>query len=281
MLIFCWIFLFIEARDFNILGCVHKDPGWSYRAISDEEFVLPCAFPSQSHGQIFDNLYQHRSEVKWFWQSKGGGLLKSIGSESTNPILQGNALWFKPIRVNDSGLFICTIREEDSCLKINVEVQTKEMANCLNYGPNEQYLFIQTGDSILCPGKKCYRLLQRSQVTWYKNGKLVKDSRTSLKLEEDKITLHHVYAVDAGTYVCDYILFDDSRQWTMRTIVEVKTITKDTIHTPTILEPSGVKTFEVELGKPLELKCKVFFSFERNVSSLIMLYRENNKSKNK
>ncbi|KAM7180477.1 interleukin-18 receptor accessory protein isoform 3-T4 [Macrochelys suwanniensis] len=285
MFTFCWtLLLFIkgaEVREFNLTGCLHKGPGRIYHAITDEEFILECVLPSQQRTHMYNNSFLYKSKMLWFWQQKDGEPPKVISNESTNPTQEGNALWFRPIGINAAGVYICMIREEIPCLSNIIKVQAKNNANCSDNGRNELSLLIEKGHSISCPGIYCYNHLQRSPVTWYKNGirVMLQEIRPSLKLKDDKIHLLKIYEQDAGIYVCDYVLFDNSIQWTMRRVVRVKIIAQNTVHTPNILAPSGVKTLEVEVGKPLKMECKVYFGFERNFLPMITWYRDNKESK--
>lgn len=201
-LCFCWITLIFLLS--SLSGCLHKEFEKHYRAINNKEMVLQCPLPSQSYTHVFNNSLTYKKKVVWFRQQKEGELLEVIGKESTNPTQEGNALWFKPIRNNDSGIYICKIRyttmtmnflliskmlfwydslniltcfsfffsvlcrEEASCFKIIIEVQAKSQARCLDYETNTLSLIAGKGDSISCPGLKCYGHLNRSQVTWYK-----------------------------------------------------------------------------------------------------------------
>ncbi|EMP27144.1 Interleukin-18 receptor accessory protein [Chelonia mydas] len=180
---------------------------------------------------MYNNSFLYKSKVLWFWQQKDGEPLKIISNESTNPTQEGNALWFRPIGINATGVYICMIREEIPCLSNIIKVQAKNNANCSDNDRNELSLLIEKGHSISCPGIHCYSHLQRSPVTWY------------------QVTV---------------TLFQFSR---------------NTVHTPNILYPSGVKTLEVEVGKPLKMECKVSFGFERDFLPRITWYRDNKESK--
>ncbi|XP_061315606.1 interleukin-18 receptor accessory protein isoform X1 [Pezoporus flaviventris] len=291
MLTLCWILaLFIngaEVREINFLGgvdillscfsgCSHVEPQIWYRAISGEEFVLQCALPDRDATHIYNNSLPKQHKVKWFWQ-KDKEPLKAV-KESSNPALQGDALWFKPVRDSDSGMFICIIWEKISCLKIVLEVQTKKVAKCSGYDTSTLYLLAGNGNSITCPGTKCYSHIKKPDVKWYKDGHQIKHRKTrkSLKLKHNEIYLNPTYDKDAGIYVCDYVLYDNTTKWTMRTTVTVEVITKNTIHPPNFLYPNGVMILEAELGKPLELECRVQFGFER-ASLMRVTWKRNNK----
>uniref|UniRef100_A0A8B9PKE0 Interleukin 18 receptor accessory protein n=1 Tax=Apteryx owenii TaxID=8824 RepID=A0A8B9PKE0_APTOW len=213
------------------LGCSYVKPQIWYRAISNEEFVLQCALPDKDATHIFNKSLLKQHEAKWFWHQKDKEPLKAITEKSSNPIRKGNELWFKPIGVSASGIYICMIRENSLCLKMVLEVQTKSEANCSDYGTNTLYLLADNGNSIVCPGTKCYSPIKKPDVKWYK---------VRFTLKHNEIYLNPTYDKDAGMYVCDYTLVDNNTEWTVRTIVTVEVI-----------------------GKPLELKCIVQFGFER------------------
>uniref|UniRef100_K7FGL5 Interleukin 18 receptor accessory protein n=1 Tax=Pelodiscus sinensis TaxID=13735 RepID=K7FGL5_PELSI len=278
ILLAIFLSLFLSVQDCYIhdfSGCLHKGPGRIYRAVANEEFLLECVLPSQNRTHMFNNSFLYKSKVLWFWQHKPEEPLKALNNETTNPTQEGNALWFRPIGINAAGIYICMIsgqKEEISCLKNIIEVQAKKNANCSDNGKNELSLPIEMGHSISCPGIHCYSHLQRSPVTWYKHS--------GLKLTNDEIRLVPIYKQDAGIYICDYIIFDNSIQWIMRRVIRVKTTARrNTVHTPNILYPSGMKTLEVELGKPLKMECKVLFGYENNVHSAITWYRDIKESK--
>ncbi|NXW88305.1 I18RA protein, partial [Alopecoenas beccarii] len=281
MLTLCWILvLFVsgaEVREINLPGCSHVEPQIRYRAINDEEFVLQCAMPSRAATHIYDNTLLNQHKVKWFWHQKDKEPLKAI-KENSNLILQGDALWFKPVRDSASGVYICMIWEKIPCLKMVLEVQTKKAAKCSGYETNMLYLLAGNGNSITCPGTKCYSHMKKRDVKWYKGGRQIKSrkNRQSLKLKHNEIYLNPTYKEDAGTYVCDYTLNDNTTNWTMRTTVTVEVIAKNTIHPPNLLYPDGVMILEVELGKPLDLECRVQFGFERD-SLMRVTWKRNNK----
>ncbi|NXT82322.1 I18RA protein, partial [Zapornia atra] len=285
MLTFLWILAsFVsgaEVREMSLPGCSHIEPQIRYRAISDEDFVLQCTLPDRNATHIYNNSVLKEHKVKWFWLRKGEEPLKAIKG-SSNPALQGNALWFKPVRDSASGVYICMIWENISCLKIVLEVQTKKAAKCSGYDTNMLYLLAHIRNSIICPGTKCYSHIQKPDVKWYKDGNEVKyrKERKSLKLKQNEIYLNPTYVTDGGLYVCDYTLYDNTTEWTMRTVVTVKVIAKNTIHPPNFLYPNGVVILEAELGKPLELECRVQFGFEKESLMRVTWERSNKENIN-
>ncbi|NWW38302.1 I18RA protein, partial [Panurus biarmicus] len=281
ILTLCWILtLFVsgvEVREIILPGCSHVEPQIWYRAINGEEFVLQCALPDRDATSIYNNSLLNQQKVKWFWHQKDKETLKAI-KESSNLAFQGDALWFKPITDSASGVYICKIWGNIPCLKIVLDVQTKKTAKCSGYDTSILYLHAGSGNTITCPGTKCYSHIKKPDVKWYKDGHQIKyrKSRPSLKLKQNEIYLNPTYDKDAGIYVCDYTLSDNITKWTVRTAVTVEVTAKNTIHPPNLLYPNGVVILEVEVGKPLELECRVQFGFE-TVSPMRVTWKRNNK----
>ncbi|NXR81664.1 I18RA protein, partial [Pycnonotus jocosus] len=280
MLTLCWILTFfvggVEVREINWPGCSHVEPQIWYRAINGEEFVLQCALPDRDASNIYNKSFLNQHKVKWFWHQKDKETLKVI-KESSNLAFQGDALWFKPITDDASGVYICKIWGNIPCLKIVLDVQTKKAAKCSGYDTNRLYLLVGSGNSITCPGTKCYSHIKKPDVKWYKDGQQIKyrKSRPSLKLKQNEIYLNPTYDKDAGIYVCDYTLSDNITKWTVRTAVTVEVTAKNTVHPPNLLYPNGVVILEAEVGKPLELECRVQFGFE-TVSPMRVTWKRNN-----
>ncbi|XP_039175528.1 interleukin-18 receptor accessory protein isoform X2 [Crotalus tigris] len=286
MLFFSWCFLLFvikaEAGDITVTDCLKKHINMRYRAISNHKFIVSCDLPSEDTTSIYNHSPLSENHVMWFRQSSGGGATIILSDKTANPTLWGSSLWFRPIKTEHSGTYICMKRDNISpCVNILIAVQTKIMANCSVNNRNDIYLFVDQGTSIGCPGKNCYSNFPQSSVKWYKNGIQVerKKKRPGLQFYHDKLVLRSVYDKDNGTYTCDYMLTDNSMQWKMRTILNVHVISKDTIHPPKILNPSDETTLEVEIGQPIDLECKAQFGFEMNASSSLQWYRETSKSK--
>uniref|UniRef100_A0A8C5JUI0 Interleukin 18 receptor accessory protein n=1 Tax=Junco hyemalis TaxID=40217 RepID=A0A8C5JUI0_JUNHY len=189
--------------------CSHIEPQMWYRAINGEEFVLQCALPDRDVSISIGEL------LFWF-----GLCIK---------YLTFFFIFF---------FFFTSIRGKIPCLKIVLDVQTKKAAKCSGHDTNILYLLAGSGNSITCPGTKCYNHVKKPDVKWYK-----------VRVSLNEIYLNPTYDKDAGIYVCDYTLSDNITNWTVRTAVAVEVI--------------GICILcSFVPGKPLELECRVQFGFE-------------------
>ncbi|XP_069493031.1 interleukin-18 receptor accessory protein [Ambystoma mexicanum] len=279
--IFHWILVLLLIRpprvESSLPDCSNDEPSWRYRTFNEEGVFFQCALPSSNPKTIVNASSAYDNEVEWFQQHDDGTLLEVDFSGDTKVTKKGNALWFSQVNIQDSGTYICTIRKEHLCLRIILDVQAKKDANCSSYGESNKDVIVSTGDSLSCPTLSCSNvLLHRSPVTWYKGGRVVvKDkNRFSLLLENNQIIWHVIYERDSGIYTCDYTQFTNtSQQWLVRALISLRVIDRDTTKVPIILDPIDRQTQEVELGKPFQLKCKVAFGFERNLSAQVTWFK--------
>lgn len=95
---------------FVFSGCLHKYAVMRYRAISDQAFVLPCDLLPEDPVSIFNHSCHNGSRVQWLWQSSDGKTQRFPNHKTVNPTDCGDVLWFNPIRVQDSGTYICENR---------------------------------------------------------------------------------------------------------------------------------------------------------------------------
>uniref|UniRef100_A0A8C3V9T7 Interleukin 18 receptor accessory protein n=1 Tax=Catharus ustulatus TaxID=91951 RepID=A0A8C3V9T7_CATUS len=218
------------------------------------EFVLQCALPDRDATNIYNNSGLDQHKVKWFWHQKDKETLMAIKE----------SFYFYRRIIDFSFLLIfffsTSLRGKIPCLKIVLDVQTKKAAKCSGYGTNTLYLLAGSGNSITCPGTKCYNHIKKPDVKWYK----VRISLLSTVISriQNEIYLNPTYDKDAGIYVCDYTLPDNITKWTVRTAVTVEV-------TGMVFLCSFVP------GKPLELECRVQFGFE-TVSPKKVIWKRNN-----
>ncbi|XP_023599761.1 interleukin-18 receptor accessory protein isoform X3 [Myotis lucifugus] len=289
MLCLGWIFLWFvtgeRIKGFNISGCSIKNFLWMYSAESAEEFVLFCDLaepqkprsyhrhplsPAQGPARRPCRGREGLSDAQWYLQPREGGALKEITSNQSHLLLDKTALRFLTAERSHAGSYICrprmrSRRDEACCVKMVLEVQPQADLSCAHPVPRTRYLRLGSTDSIHCPSLGCQGGARSPEMTWYQNGRLLSAQRSN------PLQLDVIYDYHQGTYACDYTQADGAGSRTVRAVVQVKTIVRNTTLKPDILEP--VKdTLEVELGKPLTLNCTARFGFEEHFKPVLRWY---------
>ncbi|XP_026984521.1 interleukin-18 receptor accessory protein isoform X2 [Sagmatias obliquidens] len=289
MLYLSWVFLWLIAggkiKGFNTSDCSTGKLLRTYSARCGEEFVLFCDFlepqkshfyhrsqlsPTQSSEHLPCSGSKNLSDVQWYLQPPNRDPLVEITQNYPHVIQDKSTLHFLTTEMNHAGSYICRPRirspkDEACCVKMILEVKPKTNMSCGSSIPHEQLLLLGSMDSIYCPGLSHQSDTQSPEVTWYQNGKLLSEKRSN-PIKVDDVYDHH-----QGTYVCDHTQSDNSTSWTVRAVVRVKTIVKNTNLKPDILDPIK-DTLEVELGKSLTLNCTARFGFEINFKPVIRWY---------
>ncbi|CAH7233604.1 interleukin-18 receptor accessory protein [Phodopus roborovskii] len=283
-----WVFIcFVAGKQtsgFDHSACATKRVLWTYPVKGAEDFVLFCDLPelrkpqvslisqlSPAQGSAHTRCSgdQDLSDVQWYVQPPSGGPLEEIGRHSPYVQTKGMLHILTP-PMNNAGSYICRPRirspqDMACCIKTVLELKPERNVSCGKPAGYKQYLFLGSTGSIYCPGLSCQSDAQSPKMTWYQDGRLLPEYKNSI------IKLAAVYDYHQGLYVCDYTQSDNSSSWTVRAVVQVRTIVKDINLKPDILDPI-TDTLEVELGKSLTLSCKVQFGFQRDFQPVIKWY---------
>ncbi|XP_054583965.1 interleukin-18 receptor accessory protein isoform X4 [Eptesicus fuscus] len=286
-----WIFLWFvtgeRIKGFNISGCSVKNFLWMYSSKSTEEFVLFCdlAEPEKSRFHRRNPLSpapgperrpcpggEGLSDAQWYLQPREGGALQEITRNQSHLLLDKTTLRFLTVERSSAGSYICRPRtrspsDEACCARMVLEVRPRADLSCASPAPRTRYLRLGSTDSIHCPSLSCQGGAPSPEMTWYQNGRLLSAQRSN------PLQLDVIYDYHQGTYACDYTQADGAGAWTVRAVVQVKTIVKNTTLKPDILEPVQ-DTLEVELGKPLTLNCTARFGFEEHFTPVLRWYSQ-------
>eukprot|EP00062_Callorhinchus_milii_P003053 gi/632939870/ref/XP_007883416.1/ PREDICTED: interleukin-18 receptor accessory protein [Callorhinchus milii] len=255
----------LSAQPLDHTACFTGAPSRNYYVFAGDPFVLTCDLGSHTS----TNSTHYADELLWYRKDDEGRVQQIHGSKEAIEQRQ-NAFLFSSISPAASGTYFCVLRNTHLCLKMTILVGQNQIS-CQGHELREISLIRDTATKISCPGIDCFNSVARSPVRWYKNGLTVEqyDERTSLKLKNEQIELHTIYEMDSGNYTCAFNFTENNTYWLVRRTFTVSVIIKDTKETPTVLEPYGVKTIELELGQSLELVCKVYFGYEKNFSPVI------------
>lgn len=102
--------ILLNCTIFVFTGCLHQHAVMRYRAISDQTFVLPCDLLPEDPVSIFNHSCHYDRRVQWFWQPNDGKTRNFPNYKTINPAYCGDVLWFNPIKVQNSGTYICVNR---------------------------------------------------------------------------------------------------------------------------------------------------------------------------
>ncbi|KAF1460263.1 Interleukin-1 receptor type 2, partial [Spheniscus demersus] len=135
-----------------------------YYELHGEPVVLKCPSPRYKHLD-FSVLTPNIT-----WYKNGSKPTISGRDEDTRIWAKGDALWFLPAMLEDSGVYICTRRNSSYCAEVSIHltVVEKTAAQEIAY---LQVLFTFTSGKIVCPDLWDFTPNRTSlELKWYKVG---------------------------------------------------------------------------------------------------------------
>ncbi|XP_005420103.1 interleukin-1 receptor type 2 [Geospiza fortis] len=203
-----------------------------YYELHGEPVVLKCPSPRYKHLD-FSALTPNIT-----WYKNGSNTMISGRDEDSRIWAKGNALWFLPVMLEDSGVYICTRRNSSYCAEVSIHltVVEKTAAQEIAY---PQVLFTFTAGKIVCPDLWDFT-----------------PNRTSLELKWYKLS-ESVLPTDAGYYTCQMSFPFEGVAYEITRTIQLETVEQEKRITPIIVYPAQ-KTTSATLGSKMTLPCKVF-----------------------
>ncbi|XP_061315618.1 interleukin-1 receptor type 2 isoform X1 [Pezoporus flaviventris] len=231
-----------------------------YYELHGEPVVLKCPSPRYKHWD-FSALTPN---ITWY----KNGSKPMISGRDENPRIwaKGDALWFLPAMLEDSGVYICTRRNFSYCTEVSIHltVMEKTAAQEIAY---LQVLSTFTSGKIVCPDLWDFTPNRTSlELKWYKDSlPLEADSGKFIILKgSTSLIMNSVLPADSGYYTCKMSFPFEGVMYEITRTIHLKTVEKEKIITPIIVYPTQ-KTTSAALGSKMILPCKVFVGLSGHV----------------
>ncbi|NXA22891.1 IL1R2 protein, partial [Ibidorhyncha struthersii] len=169
-----------------------------YYELHGEPVVLKCPSPTYKHLD-FSALTPNIT-----WYKNGSKTMISGRDEDPRIWAKGDALWFLPAMLEDSGVYICTRRNSSYCAEVSIHltVREKTAAREIAY---LQVLFTFTSGKIVCPDLWDFTPNRTSlELKWYKDALPLEDASEKFIILKGSASLimTSVLPADAGYYTC-------------------------------------------------------------------------------
>ncbi|NXM56955.1 IL1R2 protein, partial [Illadopsis cleaveri] len=222
-----------------------------YYELHGEPVVLKCPSPRYKH------LDLSGFTPNITWHKNGSNTIISGRDEDSRIWAKGNALWFLPVRLEDSGVYICTKRNSSYCatVSIHLTVVEKTAAREIAY---PQILFTFTSGKIVCPDLWDFTPNRTSlELKWYKDAlPLEEDNERFIILKGSaSLIMTSVLPTDMGYYTCkmsfpfEGVVYEITRTIQLETVGKYKAIWRLT---------SVLKVVVLDVCSKMTLPCKVF-----------------------
>ncbi|NXL11374.1 IL1R2 protein, partial [Mesembrinibis cayennensis] len=228
-----------------------------YYELHGEPVVLKCPSPRYKHLD-FSALTPNIT-----WYKNGSNPMISGRGEDRRIWAKGDALWFLPAMLEDSGVYICTRRNSSYCaaVSIHLTVVEKTAAQEIAY---RQVLFTFTSGKIVCPDLWDFTPNRTSlELKWYKDARPLEDDSEKFVILKGSTALimTPVLPTDAGYYTCKMSFPYEGVVYEITRTIQLETVERVVLH----MYPNGFLIFLLPTGSKMTLPCKVFVGLSSHV----------------
>ncbi|NXS09908.1 IL1R2 protein, partial [Neodrepanis coruscans] len=237
-----------------------------YYELHGEPVVLKCPEMPRYKHLDFSALTPN---ITWY----KNGSNPTISGRNEEPRIQakGNALWFLPVMLEDSGVYICTKRNSSYCTEVSIHltVVEKRAAQEIAY---PQILFTFTSGKIVCPDLWDFSPNRTSlELTWYKDAlPLEGDNEKFIILKGSaSLIMTSVLPTDAGYYTCkmsfpfEGVMYEITRTIQLKTLLAFAKRKSSSSHVSKLF----FNLCFFWTGSKLTLPCKVFVGLSSHVQT--------------
>ncbi|NWW20480.1 IL1R2 protein, partial [Falcunculus frontatus] len=258
-----------------------------YYKLRGEPVVLKCPSPRYKHLD-FSALTPNVT-----WYKNGSNLMISGRDEDSRIWAKGNALWFLPVMLEDSGVYICTKRNSSYCAEVSMHltVVEKTAAREIAY---PQVLFTFTSGKIVCPDLWDFTPNRTSlELKWYKDALPLEDDSERFVILKGSASLimTSVLPTDAGYYTCKMSFPFEGVAYEITRTIQLETVGKYRVLLPRSRGSKAIwrltsvsKEVFLDICSKMTLLCKVFVGLSSpfqtdvewlaNDTSVYMVYKQ-------
>ncbi|NXL29213.1 IL1R2 protein, partial [Glaucidium brasilianum] len=224
-----------------------------YYELHGEPVVLKCPSPRYKHLD-FSALTPNIT-----WYKNGSKTMISGKDEDQRIWTKGDALWFFPAMLEDSGVYICTRRNSSYCAEVSIHltVVEKRAAREIAY---PQILFTFTSGNIVCPELWDFTPNRTSlELKWYKDALPLEDDNGKYVILKGSTSLimTSVLPTDAGYYTCKMSFPFEGVTYEVTRTIQLQTFC--------ICIQMVFLIFLLPTGSKMTLPCKVFVGLSSHV----------------
>ncbi|XP_026264408.1 interleukin-1 receptor type 2 isoform X2 [Urocitellus parryii] len=173
---------------------------------------------------------------------------------------EDGALWVLPALREDSGTYVCTVRNASHCDEMSIELRVFENTEAsLPFISYSQILTLSASGLLACPDLREFTRNRTDVKTrWYKGSvPLDENNEKFISVEgTTRLLIHDVSVEDAGYYKCAITFAHEGRRYNVTRNVKLRVNKRKEETIPVIISP--LQTISTSLGSSLTIPCKVF-----------------------
>ncbi|NXT83262.1 IL1R2 protein, partial [Zapornia atra] len=220
-----------------------------YNELHGEPVVLKCPSPRYRHWDV------SALTTNITWYKNGSKSMISGRDEDPRIWAEGDALWFLPAMLDDSGVYICTRRNSSYCAEVSIHLTVVEKTAVQEIAYT-QVLYTSTSGRLVCPELWDFTSNRTSlELKWYKDALPLDNNKKFIILNgSNSLIVTSVVPTDAGYYTCKMSFPHRGVTYEVTRTVELKTAGSKVIWGLT----SVLNVVAFDVCSKMTLPCKVF-----------------------
>ncbi|XP_049322912.1 interleukin-1 receptor accessory protein isoform X2 [Astyanax mexicanus] len=239
----------------------------SMRVIAGESGRIPC--PPFSFPTLYSYNQSSGQTLLWYRHTDTHELEEPIHLRTHRFLKYRDSLWIQPTTLQDSGLYICMLRNNSSCVKMGVQLQVFARVGMCDSAVHQNITVpLDSQYTLRCPDQQHLPTNSTHNVTWY--HKCMKEFTVPREVKGDELVIYIMYDHYAGPYTCvvSYQSGGHTLQFTRTINIRAVPPRRGTKH-PRILNPASGQIYKVTLGEDAELTCRVFLPYLDDEEGLV------------
>uniref|UniRef100_A0A8B9GS20 Interleukin 1 receptor accessory protein n=1 Tax=Astyanax mexicanus TaxID=7994 RepID=A0A8B9GS20_ASTMX len=240
----------------------------SMRVIAGESGRIPC--PPFSFPTLYSYNQSSGQTLLWYRHTDTHELEEPIHLRTHRFLKYRDSLWIQPTTLQDSGLYICMLRNNSSCVKMGVQLQVFARVGMCDSAVHQNIIVpLDSQCTLRCPDQQHLPTNSTHNVTWY--YKCMKEfTGVHRELKGDELVIYIMYDHYAGPYTCvvSYQSGGHTLQFTRTINIRAVPPRRGTKH-PRILNPASGQIYKVTLGEDAELTCRVYLPYLDDEEGLV------------
>ncbi|XP_046892508.1 interleukin-1 receptor accessory protein-like [Hypomesus transpacificus] len=243
------------------------------QVLEGEAGWLDC--PLFSHPTIYNysSAVAAGLNLVWYHMAAGQDLEQPLDFHQPDHRLskERDRLWLLPVITQDTGQYLCMLRNKTSCAKIAVRLEVKprsqnpecEVTSAVS--PQQAIIPIQEGKTLSCPDEPS----TKHSVLWF-HVSLLPSQKCKInplwgsdrEVQDNKLVVHNMLELYQGPYYCVVTFESKGKNMNFTRMINVTAVSPSGLpKEPMILNPDKKQVFPVKLGSDVYLKCKVKFPY--------------------
>ncbi|XP_038597874.1 interleukin-1 receptor type 2 [Tachyglossus aculeatus] len=235
-----------------------------YLQLEGEPAVLRCSYLR------YQKLNSSKFHFNITWHKNDSGRTIPEKREQTRIWAEGESLWILPASLEDSGSYICTVRNSSYCVQMSIQLTVYDKANAsLPFNSYKQFLFTSTSGKLVCPELRNFISKDTAlEMNWYKDSVLLDKNSENFTVMKGSpfLLIKHISLGDSGYYICEMIFTHEGKKYNITRRIELQVIEKKKDTVPVIVYPNQ-ETILTALGSKLIIPCKVFLGLGEQSST--------------